>query len=188
MSYRRFQKGGRGGFSRGQQPELRRYLALAWAEVCGAAQRPVEARCAKGKRCGDAAGCAYCAWYESVLVGATGHKSTTACNATEDYERLMGALEEIHGTAIVWQVKRDGGNVRRLEWLLGDALPGRRFSLGVIRGVARRALRLERAPDLERLTKEERQTVLEALKSMDAREVRQSERMAEGDGEPDWTV
>lgn len=152
-------------FSRGQQPALRQYLAMAWSETCAMSGASVSARCAKSSRCGLIATCSYCSWYEAILVKATGKRSTTECNAAGHYEAFMRDLEVIHQRSIVWQVKAAGGNVRRMEWLLADALPGKSYSLDYIRGVAKRALKLDYWPDLETLQPGDRRTVLEALKS-----------------------
>ncbi|MDR3405163.1 MAG: hypothetical protein P4L99_21895 [Chthoniobacter sp.] len=169
MSYPR-RKFSRPGFTPGQQPALRLYLAMAWAAHCETAGLSVSARCAKSKRCGKPGECAYCAWYEGVLVKATGHRSTTKCTATGDYEALMRDLEMIHGQSIVWQVKAAGGNMRRLEWMLAEARPGKGYTLEYLRGVAKRALRLDYYPDLETLSAEDRGTVLDAWKAMGKKE------------------
>lgn len=160
------------GFSEGQQPALRQYLAMAWAEHCRQAGASVASRCPKSKRCGLADSCDYCAWYESVLEGATGETSTTACNAGRDYEQFMRALELIHEQGIAWQVKAERGNLRRLEWLLEEAVPGKRYSLEYIRGIAKKALKRDQAPDLEKLSGAEQRIVLDALKGEGAARAR----------------
>ncbi len=97
-------------FSRPQQPELRTYITLAWSAHCRAEGRE-DFRCSSSKRCGA---CAYCGWYEAVLDKATGHRSTTDCDAGRDYDCFMAALEEIHGQSIKWKMRLFTGDVRRM--------------------------------------------------------------------------
>ena len=110
----------RKGFSGAQyasqpgRPGLTEYLSLAWGAHCRCEGIPeaLGARCLR-KRC-KAADCAYCTWYEDTLEAATGHRSTTECNAGRDFDFFMAALEEIHGEGIDWQIRKFHGDANRI--------------------------------------------------------------------------
>jgi hypothetical protein len=122
-------------FTRAQQPELRAYLGLAWQAHCQAEGIDAGGRCRGSKRCGA---CAYCAWYEEVLEGATGHRSTTECNAGRDYDRFMRDLEAIHGQSIKWQMRAFGGDARRILHQIGEVCAEHGIDEDYLRAVARR--------------------------------------------------
>lgn len=98
-------------FSSYQQPELRSYLALAWAARLKTTPGEAAPRCLKGKRCGV---CDFCGWYGDVLEAATGYRSTTQCNAGRDYDLFMAALEEIHRGSTKWNFRIFSGDVKRM--------------------------------------------------------------------------
>ena len=131
----------RKGFSPSQRPALNDYLALAWAAHCrheGLAES-IGARCLK-KRCQEK-GCAFCTWYEDTLEGATGHRSSTECNAGTDFEAFMAALEEIHCESYEWQMRKFGGPLRRILHAVHAVSPGFEMDEEYLRRIATNALR-----------------------------------------------
>lgn len=137
-------------FSRAQQPELREYLRLAWAAHCRHEGMDAEERC-RGSRCGQ---CDYCAWYEDLLEGATGHRSTTACNAGRDYDFFMRDLEAVHGESIKWQMRAFRGDATRMLHELRSLGDEHELDEEYLRGVARQMLRTEELPELHTLSRE----------------------------------
>ncbi len=141
-------------FSRAQQPELRASLAWAWAAHCRAdgLAEAIGSQCLR-KRCGQA-GCDYCSWYEAVLEGATGQRSSTLCNAGRDYDFFMRDLEVIHGRSIRWQMKAFGGDANRILHGLREVSDEHGLDEDYLRGVARRMLKRDDLPELHTLSRE----------------------------------
>jgi len=89
-------------FSRAQQPEFRKLLALAWARHCAAEGIvPVPAKHDRG-------------WYEQELFAAVRKTSTTECNAGRDYDLVMAHFEALARAGIKWQMRVHNGDGRRL--------------------------------------------------------------------------
>ena len=142
-------------FSSGQQPELRNYVALSWAAHCMAVGIHSSAgRCKgmkKGKRCGS---CDFCVWYGDALEGATGHRSSTVCNAGRDYDFFMRDLEVIHGQSIKWQMKAFQGDAVRMLHEIRVVSAECELDEDYLRGVAMRMLQTEAIPELHTLSRE----------------------------------
>lgn len=139
------------GFSRAQQPGFRVMVAAAWsahcrAEGCEAGAKPDRA------------------WYERELVFATGHHSTADCNAGRDYDRAMAHFEEIAGTGIKWQMRIHTGDAVRLLHELRQEVEAHDIDEDYLRGVARRMLRRDDLPELERLSREQLILILGEVK------------------------
>jgi hypothetical protein len=136
----------RKGFSPAQRPELNAYLALAWVAHCRRERldQVIGARCLR-KRC-EEAGCVYCTWYEDMLEAATGHRSSKECNAGRDFEWFMADLEEVHGQDIKWQMKKFGGDARRILHAIEQVSAGAAISEEYLRKIATNALREHDTP------------------------------------------
>lgn len=138
-------------FSRAQQPELRQLVGLAWVAHCRAEGIKPADRCRGSKRCGE---CAFCAWYEGELEAATGHRSTTDCNAGRDYDFAMAQFEEIWGGSIKWQMKKYSGDAKRILHELQGVAGGHQVDEDYLRAAAKRSLRMAVAPELHTLSRE----------------------------------
>lgn len=152
-------------FSRGQQPELRAYIAQAWAAHCHhvGADEGRGKRCLR-KRCKDRDGCDFCAWYEDTLEGATGHLSTTACNAGRDYDFFMRDLEIIHAQTIKWQLRAFQGDGVRMLHEIRALSAAHGMDEDYLRAVARRMFQREDLPELHTLPREALITILGEVK------------------------
>ena len=126
------------GFTPAQRPRLNAALAAAWAAHCAREDAGAESRaprCARGARCKSPA-CEYCAWYVATLEAATGHTSTTECNAGRDYDHFLAALEVIAGDGIASQLARDGGDAKRILHAVAQIWPGHDLDERYLRGIA----------------------------------------------------
>jgi hypothetical protein len=149
------------GFVRGQQPELREYLALAWNAHCDREGVEKAAKCLKGKRCGE---CGYCQWYGDVLEAATGHRSTTECDAGRDYDFFMRDLEEIHGMSLKWSLRAFRGDAKRILHDVQKLCADNLISEEYLQRIGATKLKLARLPELHLLTKEQLATIRIAVK------------------------
>lgn len=136
-------------FSRRQQPEFRALLALAWAKHCSLT---------------GATGKMDRTWYEDTLEAATGHRSTTDCNAGRDYDAVMAEFEAIAGTGIRWGLKLHGGDAKRLAHNIREICEDHSIDEGYMRRIARKALRIDHLPELLQLDRAQLLTVLRACK------------------------
>lgn len=163
-------------FTRGQQPEFRTLLNRAWPKASEFdPSLDVGDRC-KAKRCGE---CSFCRWYEELLFAATGHRSTTDCNAGRDYEFVMRALEAIIGDSIKWHLKAAGGDANRIRHELRSLCTDHEISDSYMQRIARQALKLDEPPALEDMSRDQLATVLIACKQHVTRQL-----VAEGKREP----
>lgn len=156
-------------FSRAQQPGFRDMLNAAWAVVCR--EWPAAMRC-KGKRCGE---CHFCAWYEGELLEATGHSSTTECNAGRDYDFAMAHFEAIAGAGIIWQMRVHTGDAKRILFQLGEVKADHGLDEAYLRACAKRALKAATAPELSTLSKPQLVLILGEVKRSLRRAVKREE-------------
>lgn len=136
-------------FSRRQQPEFRKLVALAWAAHC---------------RLTGAAGKMDRGWYEDTLEAATGYRSTSECNAGRDYDAAMAEFEAIAGTGVKWGLKLHGGDAKRIAHNIRQICEDHDIDEGYMRRVARKALRLDTLPELLQLDREQLLVILRACK------------------------
>lgn len=191
MSYSRThwgRKPARKGFAPGQQAELREYIGMAWATDCRANGWDPDARCRGSTRCRT---CAYCHWYEAILKKATGHTTSTECNAGRDYDFLMRDLEIIHGRSTKWQERASRGDAVRIIYELRKAVREHDIEEAYLQGVARRMLGLEALPPLEALERLQLIVILGEVKRFLRRRLNREPVKTElfsPDGEPNWDV
>lgn len=163
------------GFSRAQQPEFRALVAAAWLAYCRQENLPLTL---KLDRC----------WYERELFFATGHSSTSDCNAGRDYDRAMAHFEGVAGTGIRWQMKIHTGDSKRLLYELQKAVGEHEIDEDYLRAVARRMLKLDRMPELSKLTRDQLVMILGEVKRYIRRNLKAERKASLEAGDPDWTV
>lgn len=147
-------------FSPGQQGHFRPMVADAWARELR--DFPDASKC-KGKRCGE---CDYCAWYEAELFKATGCTSSSDLDKKRDFEKAMAHFEMLVGEGIYWQMRREGGDARRVLHAMRELSSEFDADEHYMRGIARRQLKLgddAPLPDLSELTYEQIANVRSAL-------------------------
>lgn len=152
-------------FSRAQQPEFRKLVAAAWQQHV----RETGATKAQER-----------AWYEAELWEATGHDSTTDCNAGRDYDLACAHFEALAGVSIRWQMKVHSGDATRIIWHLDEITRKHGIDAPYLRGIARQALRCEELPELADLPREQLIQILGETK----RFVRRRKHRAEVSAEP----
>lgn len=138
-------------FSRAQQGPFRVLVKSAWERVGDGV--PFD----KKKHA------AHLAWYEEQLEAATGKTSTTQCNPNEDYEDAMSHFECIWGGSIKWQMKRAGGNMRRMLYTIRQRAAKFDVDEAYLEGIAQRQLKLPQRVPLEELKPEELVNVRTAI-------------------------
>lgn len=138
-------------FSRPQQPEFRSLVLHAWQAHCRAEGIPATPKPDRS-------------WYEQELFFSTGQHSTADCNAGRDYDRAMAHFESIAGGSIKWQMRIHTGDAVRLLHELRREVEAYDIDEDYLRGVARRMLRTEHLPELERLTREQLILILGEVK------------------------
>jgi hypothetical protein len=139
------------GFTRGQQPEFRVLVKQAWGVHCRT----------EGI---DSKDSSHRAWYEGELLFATGHDSTTSCNAGRDYDRAMAHFEALAMAGIKWQMKIHTGDANRILFQLQEITDEHGIDADYLRGVARQMLRREELPELHRLTRDQLILILGEVK------------------------
>jgi hypothetical protein len=142
-------------FSRAQQPAFRQMVKEAWLAV-GRDVLQGQAGALKSTPDRD--------WYEQELYYATGCTSSTECDAGHDYDFAMAHFEELAGAGIRWQMKVKNGDAKRLIYNVQKIARGFNCDEAYLRGIARQALGTAHLPALDKLTPEQRVTVLRAVK------------------------
>ncbi|HEX5177109.1 MAG TPA: hypothetical protein VFV83_08775 [Chthoniobacteraceae bacterium] len=145
-------------FSRAQQPEFRGLVAVAWQVFCRDQNKVATTKVERS-------------WYEAQLIEATGHASTSDCNAGGDYDRAMAHFEALgRSGSIKWQMKLFRGDANRIDHEIKRVCDDHNIDEEYMRAIARKALRLSVLPELHLLTKEMRLTILCACKQQVARD------------------
>lgn len=115
MSFNPYRKKWSGaGFSPKQQPEWQALKTAAWLAHCLREGLPKTLKLDR-------------AWYEQELHYATGHTSTTECNAGRDYDWAMAHFEVLAGAGIKWQMNIYQGDVKRMLFSLRSELGERKL-------------------------------------------------------------
>lgn len=146
--------------SRDQQVTFRRQVSLAWARVAKA--RGLEPKDAAAKD----------VWYRAVMERATGVTSTLELSARAHFAEACAAFEEIHGQSIYWTLRALGGSdaeqKRRALYAIRELAVELAAPEDYLAGVARAACKLDRKPELDRLTGEQLVAVLRILRAQKA--------------------
>jgi hypothetical protein len=151
-------------FSRAQQPAFQALKQRAWQAECrllGAAFEDADAARA---------------WYEDELEAATGHRSSTACNPTRDYEAAMAHFEALAGDDIYWQMRKFSGNRRRILHAIRTLAADFDCDDAYMLGIARQALQIHAVVEWDALQANELLLVRNALLKQVRRQLRRGDR------------
>lgn len=140
-------------FSRRQQGHFQPLKQRAWLAVCRREQIDPQDKAAAR------------AWYEQELFYATRHTSTTECDGKRDFEYAMAHFEALADESIYWQMRKHGGDKRRIiheiRQLSEGAWPFQRHIApdfdcpeDYLRAIARQALKRDDLPELHDLDAE----------------------------------
>lgn len=148
-------------FTRAQHGHFRRMVGFAWVQFLN--DFPDAQKCRKQQRCGA---CDFCTWYEGALMEATGKRSTSDCNHTQDFNLAMAQFEILAGAGIYWSVRQQNADKIRVLWLLRDYANNQGFNEAYLEAIARRPFEKRRChfPGIDALTVEDLVKVLGALK------------------------
>ncbi len=137
-------------FSRPQQSQYRQFVRHAWLQHCRDEQLPIAPMDRD--------------WYEAELVVATGHRTTSECNAGRDYDHAMAHFEALARAGVKWQLKLSRGDAIRLAHNIREVCANHDLDEDFMRGIARQALRLDTLPELVKLSPDDLMIVLRACK------------------------